>query len=142
VSGNRWLLDGHLAALRDECEGEGDSNQRRHPTSVAPYPRGGQRRRWPKIRRGVGASVLRISQTGSPVYRKRSGVLLRGEAVARVEDGGGALGGFSSRSGKGEEERVGGSGAGAAWKEGNGRQAWAAPLSPNRGGQRGAGDSA
>jgi hypothetical protein len=44
-----------------------------------------------------------IGRTGSPVERKRSRVLLWGEAVARVEEGGGALGGFLSQSGKGEE---------------------------------------
>jgi hypothetical protein len=54
--------------------------------------------------------VLRIGRTGSPVERERSGVLLRGETVTRVDEVGGALDGFSSQSGKGEEERMGGSG--------------------------------
>jgi hypothetical protein len=66
--------------------------------------------------------VLRIGRTGSPVERERSGVLLRGETVTRVDEVGGALDGFSSQSGKGEEERMGGVRAGAAWKEGNGRE--------------------
>jgi hypothetical protein len=61
ASSRHRQLDGHPAALSDECEGEGGYNWRRHPMSMAPYPRGGQRGQWPKIRRGAGASMLRIS---------------------------------------------------------------------------------
>jgi hypothetical protein len=56
----------------------------------------------------VVAQNLEIGRTGSPVERKWSRVLLWGEAVAHVEEGGGALGGFLSQSGKGEEGRMGG----------------------------------
>jgi hypothetical protein len=52
--------------------------------------------------------VLGINRTDSPVERKRSGVLLRGEVLTRVDEGGGALDGFSSGSGNGEEARMGG----------------------------------
>jgi hypothetical protein len=73
--------------------------------------------------------VLGISRTGSPVERERSGVLLRGEAVTRVDEVGGALDGFSSQSGKGEEERMGGGGPGRCrmeegkWERERGAQA-------------------
>jgi hypothetical protein len=104
---------------------EKNSNERGFPTREADNGGGG-----PKFGEGPRPQFTEPADQAHRQKGQLTGVLLRGEVVKCVEKGGGALGGFSSRSGKkgrrnGEGEG-GGPGSTSAWGQEKKREGGAA----------------